>query len=158
MLGATNVIGAVSPTAGTLLLTANTTFGSPATLVAVMSESTNHTLTVGDSSTNSCASLINDGGTASPGSLVKQGPGQVTLTAANTYHGPTTISEGILATFPDGATGTAPSAATANQLVLNGNGATLFGNVGFTVNAKRGITVNGPSIDIATFSTPLKSR
>ncbi len=62
-------------------------------------------LTVGDSSNMTVAGVISDGGIygGTGGSLTKQGSGTLTLTAANTYTGATTISAGTLALTGSGA-------------------------------------------------------
>lgn len=50
-----------------------------------------NTLTVGDSNSTSCAGII-----SGTGAFIKQGPGKLILTGANTYSGETSVNAGIL--------------------------------------------------------------
>ncbi len=61
-------------------------------------------LTVGDSNNTEVDGVISDGGQAggTGGSLTKQGSGTLTLTAANTFTGATTINAGTIAMQGDG--------------------------------------------------------
>jgi autotransporter-associated beta strand protein len=154
ILGTTNVIGPVAPQGGILQLTGNSTFGQLAGTGGGVLNLGHFTLNVGDSTANACASVINDGGASSPGSLVKQGTGTLTLTGPSLFHGPTTVNQGTLAFLADATFGAAPSALVANQLALNGNGASLFSIASAVpvINAKRGITVTGSNVIAASLS------
>ncbi len=76
------------------------------------------------------------------GGLVKQGSGAFTLTGTNTYSGTTVVSGGFLSISSDRNLGTAPSSATAGDLVINQG--TLQTTAGFTLNSNRGIAL-GPT-------------
>jgi autotransporter-associated beta strand protein len=84
-------------------------------------------------------SLIEDAGSTG-GGLVKLGSGTLTLSAANTYSGKTTISAGAMAINGDDRLGVAPAAFVADQLTIE-SGATLRASTSMTMNANRGITV-----------------
>jgi fibronectin-binding autotransporter adhesin len=84
-------------------------------------------------------SLIEDAGSTG-GGLVKLGSGTLTLSAANTYSGKTTISAGAVAINGDDRLGVAPGSFVADQLTIE-SGATLRASTSMTMNANRGITV-----------------
>ncbi len=88
-----------------------------------------NTLTVGDASDTVFAGVI-----SGTGGLVKQGVGQLTLSAANTYSGTTSVNAGTLALGDDQALGT-------GGLTI-GNGSTLRG-VGAERDISNPVTVTG---------------
>jgi autotransporter-associated beta strand protein len=113
-----------------------------------------NTLTVGgDNTSTTYSGVLSDGGSANPGALIKTGTGTLTLSGANTFYGTTTINQGTLQIGADSGLGTAPPSLVANQLTLNGNGATLLVSSSSvqTINANRGITLVG-SNNLATVS------
>ncbi len=75
--------------------------------------------------------------------LNKVGTGLLTLSGANTFSGNTIIGAGTVAISNDNNLGTAPGAATAGKLVLNGG--TLENTASLTLNANRGITLGNSS-------------
>ena len=95
---------------------------------------------------------------AGPGiPLVKATSGTVTLSAANTYSGGTTISGGVLNINADAAFGAVPTAP-ANNVTFSGNGVlqtaagmTLSGNRGVVISggASGGVDTNGNAVNIA---------
>jgi len=108
----------------------------------------NGTLSFNRSDASTVANTI--GGT---GNLVQAGTGTTTLAGANTYAGTTTISAGVLRISADNNLGTAPTSATAGQLLLNGG--TLETTASFTLDANRGVTLgaSGGTIDVDAGTT-----
>ena len=89
---------------------------------------------------------------AGTGALTLAGPGNMSLTGANTYTGATNLNGGTLTIGADGALGAAPATATANM--LNFNSGVLATTASFTLNANRGMSVNaaggGGTINVAS--------
>ena len=123
----------------------------------------NATLTVNETGATSFNGVLSDGpndtGTGNTALsyykllLAKTGAGTLTLTAANSYTGATTISAGTLSISSDANLGTSPSSATPGQLVLSGG--TLETTASFALNSNRGInlgTANG-AIDVTGADT-----
>lgn len=79
---------------------------------------------------------------ASGNNLTKAGTGTLVLSGTNTYNGSTTINGGTVRISTDANLGTAPGAATAGQLTLNGG--TLNTTATMTLNANRGIELATP--------------
>ncbi len=75
--------------------------------------------------------------------LTKTGDGLLSLTAANTFGGPVTISAGTLSVASDANLGTPPAVPTPGAIVINGGA--LRATSSFTLNANRGIMVGPPS-------------
>ena len=149
-LGAVNTVtGTVTLTSGKMVLATNQNFSSLAGPGSL--NLSNNTLTVGsDNTSTTYTGILSDGGASAKGALIKTGTGTLSLGGANTLSGPTTIDEGTISVTADAGLGTAPSSLIANQLTLNGNGAALFSaGSSLTINAKRGITLNGTSNIIA---------
>ena len=153
----------VKGAANTLTLTANNTYGGSTTVNAgtlqVGSGGTSGTLGTGAVTNNGALSFDRSdastvantiGGT---GNLVQAGTGTTTLAGANTYAGTTTINAGVLRIGADANLGTAPSGATAGQLVLNGG--TLETTASFTLDGNRGVTLgaSGGTIDVDAGTT-----
>jgi autotransporter-associated beta strand protein len=101
------------------------------------------------------SSLGNAGEVAT--SVTKAGTGTWTLSAANTYTGPTTISGGTLAVSADNNLGAVPGAVASNNVVINGG--TLAATASFTLDSNRGILVGlatgsgAGTLDVATNQT-----
>jgi autotransporter-associated beta strand protein len=173
--GASVTIGAGGLTVNSAAGSGTVTFGIPITLSAALKITNTF-----DSATLSLAA-INNGGFAltfdgsgltqatgvisSAGPLVKNGPGTVVLSAANTYGGVTTVNAGILGlsgfgTPGSAATGTVVNAGaqlalygttnpTSEALTLNGNGLGVVGP------AAKGATQLGGALEIAPGSSPV---
>ena len=95
------------------------------------------TVTVGNAGTTLTISGVISGA----GGLTKSGSGTVTLSAANTYTGVTTINAGTIAIAVDAGLGAAPGAPTAGKLTFGGG--TLRTTASFTLAANRGIALTG---------------
>ena len=87
------------------------------------------------------STLTYSGVIAGTGNLTKTGSGTLTLSGANTFSGITTIKSGNLSISSDSNLGAAPSSATAGKLVLDGG--TLLTTANLTLDANRGVTLNG---------------
>jgi autotransporter-associated beta strand protein len=106
------------------------------------------TFTVADATGSPAADLVvsarlRDGSGDFPGAgaLVKDGPGTMNLTAANSYTGPTTISAGTL--LVDGSTNVASAFAVAGGATLGGDG-TVNGPVTLSAGASLTAGSGGP--------------
>ncbi len=92
------------------------------------------------------------------GSLILTGLGVKVLSGSNSYTGATTVNAGTLSISGDANLGTAPSSATANDLVLNA-GTTLLVTSSFTLSSDRGMSIGpasgsgGADIDVANSQT-----
>ncbi len=108
------------------------TGGSGTQLQGNNSTATNLIYTIGGANTNTVFAGVIKDGTAANVSLVKTGAGALTLAGANTYTGPTTVSNGTLQV----------SGAIANGAVTLANGTLLVsGSMG-----DGGVTVNGGTL------------
>lgn len=110
--------------------------GGPA--IAITNDGTTAALTE-LTTPRSIGSVIADNG-AAPVAVVKSGNGILSLTAANTYTGKTTINGGIIAISSDGNLGTAPASPAPGHLKLSNGGTLLVGDT-MTLNANRLIEV-----------------
>src|ERR1035438_7630427 len=135
-----NLTGTVTLDAGTLSLGTNQTFTSLAGITAGKLALNTNTLTVGDTNNTTCSATISDSGAGTPGYLIKQGSGTLTLNGTSTFHGTTTVGAGALSIGSDAALGTAPASPVANQITLT-NGGRLDFSGAFTLNTNRGITL-----------------
>ena len=108
-------------------------------------------MTVNNSSLDTYSGTITNGSNAL--SLVKTGAGNLTLAAADTYTGSTTISAGTLSISADNNLGNAPGSATPGWLTINGG--TLATTSSFLLNSNRGIAVGSSvgTIDVAGATT-----
>ncbi len=85
--GRLDLVGSLTESA-TLSVTASTTISNSITVAG------DPTFDIASGTTTTISGVISDG--ASPGDVVKIGAGTLVLTAANTYTGPTIVSQGIL--------------------------------------------------------------
>ena len=148
----TGNLGLVETGNGILILTGNNTYSAGTTLsggtLQIGSGGSSGSLGSGNISDNTALVYnLSSNVTVSnfimgSGSLTQAGTGIVTLTAANTYSGSTTVNAGTLSISSDANLGTAPATATPAFLVLNGG--TLQTTATFTLNANRGIAL-GPT-------------
>lgn len=95
-------------------------------------------LTVGGTGNSTYSGVI-----SGSGGLTKTGTGTVTLSGANTFTGTTSVTAGTLSVAADNAFGTAPGAATAGKIVIDGG--TLSVTTGFTLSSTRGMAL-GPTV------------
>ena len=115
--------------------------------------------TVTDSGTAANFAVNDAGGNTFSGlvsgalSLSKTGLGALTLSHANTYSGPTTISTGRISISADNNLGAAPGSATPASLTLSGGA--LATTASFTLSSNRGISfgASGGTIDVAAGTT-----
>ena len=85
--------------------------------------------------------------------LTKTGTGILTLSEDNDYSGTTTINAGTLSIADDSGLGIVPGSVTSDNLIFGGG--TLQTTATFTLNSKRGITLNigGGTINVASGTT-----
>jgi fibronectin-binding autotransporter adhesin len=148
--------GNVTQLAGTTILTAASNYSGGTTITAGALQLGDGTLNNGSVTgaiTNNASLVIADPNSQSvdntisgTGALTKTGSGAATLTAANSYTGPTTINQGTLSISADNNLGTV-STPTVGQLTLNGG--TLKTTSTFALSANRGLSVgsNGGTIN-----------
>ena len=108
-------------------------------LIAANNELIVHANTSGTNGLNISA-LIKDNG-ANAVTLTKSGAQTLTLSGANSYSGGTVLNAGTITIASDGNLGAVPGVATAGNLILNGG--TLNTTATMTLNANRGIQLNG---------------
>lgn len=111
------------------------------------------TLTGSNTNANTISGAIVNNSAVNTTSLVKSGAGTWVLSGTNTFTGSTTLNGGTLSIGADNNLGTAPGAATANDLIFNGG--TLGTTATFTLSANRGATLNagGGTFDTAAGTT-----
>ncbi|HZV36877.1 MAG TPA: autotransporter-associated beta strand repeat-containing protein [Verrucomicrobiae bacterium] len=137
--GVNSYTGATTITAGTLKITGAGNLGSGSYSRLLTN---NGTFIYNSSSSQTLSGVI-----SGTGSLTEAGPGQLTLSGANTFSGKTTISGGLLVISSDANLGAAPGSFTANSITISSG--TTTNNYGlrtsgsFSLNANRGITLSG---------------
>lgn len=109
---------------------------------------TNRQITVTTSTSTLTLGGVIANGTAN--GITKAGAGALTLTATNTYTGSTSILGGTLAIAADAQLGTAPATATPGMIVFNNGGKLSVSTSGTTINANRGMALNGNGVLEAT--------
>ena len=139
-IGATGAVRNISGNntwTGNVTLAGNTTFGSDAGLLTFSGTIANgtRTLTVTGAGDTLISGVIGNGS----GGITKTGAGTLTLTAANTYTGGTTITTGVLNIQNNSALGTAGTGTT----VAAGGALQLQNNITVTGEA---LTLNGTGI------------
>jgi autotransporter-associated beta strand protein len=159
--GATGSFGVVQTGAGTLTLLGDVTYDATnmpdaATLSGNVSlGGSTRTFNVGDSILTTqelTVSAVISGATATDG-VTKTGAGTLVFSGANTYTGKTAVNGGTLSISAENNLGTAPAAAVADQLSLNGG--TLQTTADVTLSANRGVTIgsSGGTFDTAGGTT-----
>lgn len=147
--------GNITSGAGTLRLNGNVTATSATNGYAIISgnlalNGVTRTFTVNDSdySPDMVISAVISDGIAGTGGIIKAGtgPGELYLTGANTYSGPTTVNSGYLEINNPTALGSTNVGTT----VVNGAGLSLLFNVSVTNEA---LTLNGGSYLVAGYGT-----
>lgn len=142
--GANTYTGSTTISAGTLQIGNGGSTGKLSTSSAITD---NGSLVFNESDTMTQGTDFSGSAIAGTGTITQAGSGTVVLNAANTYNGKTFITAGTLSVSSDGNLGAAPASTVADQLTINGG--TLKTTASFTLNSKRGITVNGAG---ATFN------
>jgi len=106
-------------------------------------------LTVGGTGATLISSVI----ATTTGTLTKDGSGTLTLTAPNTFTGPTNLNGGVVSIAADNALGTPPGSPTANQVSFSGG--TLATTATFALDANRSVTFNaaGGTFNVAAGTT-----
>ncbi len=107
--------------------------------------------TTGSNSVGVDSGSLNISGVVSGGAgnnLTKVGNGTLTLSGANTFSGSTTVNAGTVSIAADNNLGTAPGAATAGHLTLNGG--TLQNTATMTLSTNRGIALGAAGGTIQT--------
>jgi fibronectin-binding autotransporter adhesin len=114
---------------------ANTTFGA----IDLSSSATAGYLYINNTGNITINGIIANGGTATSGSLTYAGTGVLTLSAANTFTGATSVTAGTLQVNTDGALGTTDAGTTVSS------GAALKLN-GVSYATAEGLTLNGTGV------------
>jgi fibronectin-binding autotransporter adhesin len=148
--GANDFTGLVTANAGTLKLGASQTFSSLQGFGSL--DLGANTLTVGDLSSTTYAGTISDAGAGTPGALIKQGAGTLTLAGISTFNGNITINSGILSVIGSFSMGSGTGAVTLNNGTLQNTAGTVGGN--FINSETRPIVIgaNGGALDV--FAAP----
>ncbi len=131
--GALQNIGGTNEWQGTVDLGSASTINSDAGSLEISGNIDNQSfdLTVGGAANTTFSGVLSD-----TGDLIKNGNGTLTLTAANTYSGNTTVNDGVLEIENGSALGTTGSGTTVNS------GGTLALDTGITVGVEA-LTLNG---------------
>jgi autotransporter-associated beta strand protein len=130
---ATTLNGSLLTIGGNFLYTGSVdfSFGVGATTLLVTP-----TITVANSGrTLTLAGIISGSGFG----ITKDGPGNLTLSAVNTYTGPNTFTSGVVSISADTNLGAAPASAATNIIL---NNTTLRITAAITLNANRNMTIN----------------